>query len=300
MASFCIKVAPDTESTPTHPLKLVDLGGCEVHESVVVGGTQASWAHWTGTHQWKIIRNSQRVLLVEGQVDRYPDPDEELNHWLPRRWGSFRGFQIDCRQGSDTYGRVTAFVDRMATRPIFYIHVPGSGVYLADKLSTLALNLREHAKVNWPALLEAMVTAVLYTPDTTLDGVEEIRAAEVLEATPDRVEVRQQETLELEDYLDPDFVSRYPVESLRLALETSVSESWTDTNHRLLLSGGLDSRTVLMLAGPGRKTVTIGRTEIGEALIARSIAESCAADENGADKLDHRAAILSRVRAERN
>jgi asparagine synthetase B (glutamine-hydrolysing) len=145
-----------------------------------------------------------------------------------------------------------------------------------------------------------MVTAVLYTPDTTLDGVEEIRAAEVLEATPDRVEVRQQETLELEDYLDPDFVSRYPVESLRLALETSVSESWTDTNHRLLLSGGLDSRTVLMLAGPGRKTVTIGRTEIGEALIARSIAESCAADENGADKLDHRAAILSRVRAERN
>jgi hypothetical protein len=59
-------------------------------------------------------------------------------------------------------------------------------------------------------------------------------------------------------------------------MKLAVTESWTDKESALLLSGGLDSRLVLALAGPGRRAITVGLYD-SETEVARQLAACCGA-----------------------
>jgi hypothetical protein len=53
---------------------------------------------------------------------------------------------------------------------------------------------------------------------------------------------------------------------------------WDDPEVPILLSGGLDSRLTLRLAGPGRKAITVTTRENRESRIARRVAQTCGAE----------------------
>ena len=117
MAGFVIElVAPGTEFGGE--LKLVDLGQCELVQSRVFGTARIAWARWQATRQFTIFENPDRLPFVEGQPDRGPTYDEKLTQWLDGGAGSFRGFQVVLGPPGRP-PRICAFVDPLATRPIY-------------------------------------------------------------------------------------------------------------------------------------------------------------------------------------
>jgi len=59
-----------------------------------MGDARAAWAHWSNTRQWQITRSENRLVMIEGQPDRYPGTDEPIELWLDGHCGSFRSFEI--------------------------------------------------------------------------------------------------------------------------------------------------------------------------------------------------------------
>src|ERR1700761_5527832 len=101
-------------------MKLVDLGGSEIAESCHLGNVRAAWAYWRGSRQWQVIRSENRVVLIEGQPDRFPQANEPIEQWLEGRSGSFRGFEIAQDRASQR-AVVRVFTDPLCTRPVYYL-----------------------------------------------------------------------------------------------------------------------------------------------------------------------------------
>ncbi len=234
------------------------------------------WLHAAQSRQRWVRRSPERLLLIEGAPDRLPRENESILDWLPGRWGSFRGFEIVCGSAPAST-QVTVFVDPLCTRPIFY-RSTGSQLLFADKLGTLALNSADDATLNWDAVLEAMLLGSVYKYHlSTLAGAEEVAPGETLVFRENKIVERHNNKLPEDEKTSADFVRRDPEGSLTQALQRAVRECWTDRGAALLLSGGLDSRAILALAGDGHKAVTIEKTA-SEAQLARRIAEACGAE----------------------
>ena len=274
MAGFCIEVR-QSGAAPQRTLRLVDLGH-GAGESFALTDASAVWIHPQESHHYWIRRSPDRLLFIEGAPDRLPREDEALANWLAGRWGSFRGFEI-LRGADQSPSQVTAFVDPLCTRPIFYRHSAGQ-LLLADKLATIALNSVDQPTVNWDAVLEAMLLGSVYKYHlTTLAGAEEIAPGEALVFRNGQIATRYSNKLPEDEATSAAAVRADPQGSLTQALRRSVRECWTDPRAALLLSGGLDSRAILALAGEGRKAVTIEKTA-RETEIAKQIAEACRAE----------------------
>ncbi len=76
------------------PLKLLDLGGCEIKEQFQSEGVRGAWA----LLEWQLSMEDPRrlgnqLLVIEGQPDRLPRPNESAKTWLEGRSGSFRGLR---------------------------------------------------------------------------------------------------------------------------------------------------------------------------------------------------------------
>jgi len=275
VAGFCIEVRRDG-GAPTRSLRLVDVSQCTASVSFQTGGVAAVWVHPAESRHCWVRRAPDHVLFIEGVPDRLPREGEALLDWLRGRWGSFRGFEIS-RASNGGPAQVTAFVDALCTRPIFYRMASGR-LLLADKLATLALNSADDAVLNWDAVLEAMLLGSVYRYHlTTLAGAEEIAPGETLVFRDNQVVARHSNKLPEDEATSAAAVRSDPEGSLTQALRRSVRECWTDPQAALLLSGGLDSRAILALAGAGRKAVTIEKTA-RETEIAKQIAEACRAE----------------------
>ena len=244
---------------------VIDLGASDTGGEFASGSVAARWRYSSTSSQRHIVKDNDRVLFVEGQPDRLPNDTEDVEKWLDGRWGSFRGFEI-------TRDAVKIFVDPLGTRPIFLFERAG-GWCAADKLSTISANEID-AQVNWPALLEACAIGSLYTADdTTLLATRRLQPGECV-----RVDLRtgakrkRRFALPLED-LNAD-VQRDAAGTLLNCLTRAVQETWTDPNTWLLISGGLDSRFTMALAGTGRSAITLNYFS-HETSIAAKIVEAC-------------------------
>ena len=255
----------------TGPLKLVDLGECDLVHSRVSGSTRAAWARWGGSRQLILIETAHRLLLIEGQPDRLPAAGEELRHWLDGRGGSFRGFQLEYGHAGCTE-RICAFVDPLGTRPV-YLLSSGDRICFADKLSTIVANT-PGLECNWGGLLEGAVLASMYSAGTSIRNVEQLLPGEVVEIDGVSISRRSSSLYPLNWAAKPDSAAHA---GLREALQRAVAETWTQPEGRLLLSGGLDSRLILGLAEGPRKTVTI-EWYPSETEIVRQIAAACGAE----------------------
>ncbi len=275
MAGFCIEVKAIGDAS-TRSLRLIDLPPRAAADTFQGAGVTAAWIHPQESRHYYIRRSTDRLLFIEGVPDRLPREGESLLDWLTGRWGSFRGFEISYSTPQGP-AQLTAFVDPLCTRPIFY-RVAADQLLIADKIATLALNSADDCMLNWDAVLEAMLLGSVYRYHlTTLVGGEEIAPGEALVFRNNQIVARHTNKLPEDETTSAAAVRANPVGSLTEALRRSVLECWTDTNAVLLLSGGLDSRAILALAGEGRRAVTIEKTA-RETEIAKQIATACHAE----------------------
>jgi Asparagine synthase len=253
-------------------MRLVDLGESEITEHCELAGMRASWAYWEGSAQWRIRKSPASVLVIEGQPDRYPHAGESIEHWLAGRSGSFRGFEL-VETGAG--GLVRIFTDPLCTRPVYYL-ISGDSVCIADKLSSVVLNSGGDVEPDWEGLLESAVLGSLYSHRTTVKDAVWLEPGEAIEFRGSSIGRRWKNPLPVDPTLAGGSVMERPVETLRLAIEKAISETWTDPQTRLLLSGGLDSRIVLALARGQRKALTL-ELYSSETEIARRVAEAAEA-----------------------
>ena len=143
--------------------------------------------------------------------------------------------------------RLTAGVDKLGMRPLYWRALPGGGHAIASELKTL-IALAPMPRTNWAALEEQLSFGFIFGDHTLFQGVDRFGIAEVIEF--DRRGVRRAQS---EDFLSGISVSDQ-------SLETFVEEQhelFDRTMHRLsrlydaressmlTLSGGHDSRRVL-------------------------------------------------------
>lgn len=274
MAGFLLESFAVPTLSPS-PMKLLDLGGCEITDKFQVGSVRGAWAYWDGSSQWRITKTRDRVLLIEGQPDRFPDPGESIECWLDGRSGSFRGFEV-VRQNESAPPRVVVFTDPLGTRPV-YLFRTSDRLCVSDKLATVALNCSVFTELDWGGLLESAALGTLYSHKTTLKDVLCLSPGEAMEFEG-RAPVRHwKNTLPADPTLNENEVRKRPAETLQFALTKATHETWTDPEVRLLLSGGLDSRILLALASGKRKALTLElyshETEVVKKIAAMSGAE---------------------------
>ena len=260
---------------PSSPIKLVDFGACEIAGGCELGNVRAAWAYWGNSRQWHVVQTANRVLLIEGQPDRLPHAGEPIERWLEGRSGSFRGFEI-TQDGAEPATTILVFTDPLCTRPLYYLP-SSSSVCIADKLSTVVLNSDRVAEADWGGLLESAMLGSLYSHKTTVKGAVWLGPGECLELRGRAITRRWKNPLPEDSSLCRSDVAAHPAETLRLALEKAIAETWTDPEMRLLLSGGLDSRILLALASGRRKTLTVNlyseETRIAEQVAAAADSE---------------------------
>jgi len=270
MAGFVIElVAPGTEFGGA--LKLVDLGQCELVQSRVFGTARIAWARWQATRQLTIFETPDRLLFVEGQLDRWPAYGEKLTQWLDGRAGSFRGFQVALGPPGQP-PRICAFVDPLATRPIYLLST-AKRICLADKLATVVANT-PGLDCGWHGLLECAALGSMYSSGTTVSDVEELAPGEVLETEGVAIVRRRRTPYQFDSLAMPD---PHAPARLEEALRTAICETWTEADGRLLLTGGLDSRLILGLSEGKRKAMTVDWWP-RETAITRQVAAACGAD----------------------
>ncbi len=274
MSGFVVLSFAD-QFLPSSATKLVDLGGSEVKESFERDNVRAAWAYWQNSKQWRINRSSQGLVLIEGQPDRYPAPGESVIDWLDGRSGSFRGFEITS-DSQDGRSKVRVFNDPLGTRPV-YVLISADRVCISDKLATAVLNSPSGGEPDWGGLLEGAVLGTIYSHKTTVKGATLMAPGELLEFEGRTLLRTWKHTLPPDTSLKPSEVTANPAGTLRFAIEKAVQETWTDLDTRLLLSGGLDSRILLVLAKGRRKALTL-ELYSSEAEITKQVAEAAGAD----------------------
>ena len=274
MSGFLVQsfAAPVVSSSA---MKLVDLGHSEIAEQLELGNVRAAWAYWQGSSQWNITWSGNGVILIEGQPDRFPYPDESIEKWLEGRSGSFRGFEV-VRNRVTERTKVLVFTDPLCTRPVYYL-MCNECACISDKLSTVVLNSAGAAKPDSGALLEAAVLGSLYSHKTTVKDAVWLAPGEAVEFEGRMLVRRWKNALPADESLTSDEVMARPAETLRFAIAKAIQETWTDPEMRLLLSGGLDSRILLALSQGKRKALTLELYSF-ETDVAKQVAAAAGAD----------------------
>lgn len=276
MAGFCLEIRAVESPSGAPALRPVDLGSPDCEQAFAWGAVRLAWSFRKDSRQWWTRDEDECLLWIEGQPDRHPRAGESFQEWLAGgRWGSYRGFALR-RPKESSPTEVTVFVDPLGTRPV-YIHRAAGYLLVSDKLSTIAVNAEGEAEVHWPALLESITLGSIYTPDTTLSGVEELAPGEAITFRGPDEQRRSCCKLPVAGDFDARRVHDDPSGTLLAAMKQAVDETWTDPETALLLSGGLDSRLMLALAGPGRRALNIRLYE-DETEIARRVADCCDCD----------------------
>jgi hypothetical protein len=264
MSGFCLR----SQKPPTACPQVIDLGASDTGGEFTSSSVAAAWRYSSTSAHRHIVNDKNRVLFVEGQPDRLPNKTEDVEKWLDGRSGSFRGFEI-------TKEAARIFVDPLGSRPIFLFERAGRWC-AADKLATISSEAE--AQVNWPALLEACAIGSIYAAaDTTLTDTRRLEPGECVDIKLLTGEKRRHRfALPLEDLNAA--VQNDAAGTLLDCLARAVQETWRDPNTWLLISGGLDSRLTMALAGAGRSAITLNYFA-PETSIAAKIVEACGGRE---------------------
>ncbi len=211
------------------------------------------------------------VMWVEGAARPAPGP-LPFREWLAEADGSFRGVFFPVGEGVMGSEEAVVFTDPYGSRPIYYPTQHSCAVCAADKPAALVVAEPTARSLRWEAVLESLAIGCAAAPETSLESVRQVE-------TGCAVRFFAGERFELIRYAPPPNEEGIRFWGLELgakllgeAVADATAESWTDTSVPLLLSGGFDSRWILKLGGPNRRTLTCTAGESAEVDMARRIA----------------------------
>lgn len=250
---------------------VVNLAPYFVSDRLQRGPIELAWSQARAGRHWYQLVEKRRWLVVEGNPNRLPLVGESLSTWLAGRWGSFRGIEVLWDDDDDTarLPLITAFVDPWASRPLYYSSY-GDTLIIADKVATIAAN-QANPGVDWAALAEAMLCGSVYSGAVSLKNTTAIRAGEEVHFLGPKYQNSNRHSIPLDSEISEDRVHTDPVGALLSALAKTAADTWGDPRDHLLLTGGLDSRFILALGGPGRSAIHI-KTNPKETRYAREVA----------------------------
>ena len=255
MAALLIKYSAPLEPSSSQPRSvLVELAAHFSPDSIRRGPLELAWSRAQSSRQWFQSLEARRWLLIEGNPDRFPDLGEPLSRWLEGRWGSFRGLEVVWEQESGS-ALITAFVDPWASRPLYYCS-SGETLTIADKLATIAAN-QDDPEVDWAAVLEAMLCGSAYSGGVSLKHTTALRPGEAIRFSGPKYRDSTIRPIPDDPEISAALVGSDAARALRRALEKTVAETWPGSGVHLLLTGGLDSRFLLALGGPGRQALHV-------------------------------------------
>jgi hypothetical protein len=241
---------PDAKSSAI----LVNLAPYFVTDLLQRGPIELAWAKPRARRGCFQLVEPQRWLVIEGNPDRFPNPGELVSTWLESRWGSFRGLEVKWNSDSEP-AYITAFVDPWASRPLYYSSI-GDALVIADKVATIAAN-QEDAEVEWASVLEAMLCGSVYSGGVSLKKTTALRPGEEIRFVGPMYRDSNTRPIPGDPEISEGLVRSNPASALRRALAESVAYAWREPDTYLLLTGGLDSRFVLALGGPGRRAIHV-------------------------------------------
>lgn len=245
MSGLCLL---SSDSRLPSQLRLVDLAGSETMGSWSRGSTAVAWCYPEGSNDWLIHRSPDRLFLLHGTADRLPHPGESASDWLPGRWGSFRGIEVDAS------GAIRVFADPWGSRPMFYAVNDGQ-ICVADKLLTLRAN-GGGGGVHWGVAFEAMVFGTAYSGGNSLAGTTAVKPGQLLHLDASGAVLEAHHPVPAYTGITERQVLEDPSGTLLQVLRTAISETWPP-DAWMLLSGGLDSRIAMVFGGEGRSALSV-------------------------------------------
>ncbi len=157
--------------------------------------------------------------------------------------GSFAAAIIDRAKD-----RVVVASDRLGSRPLF-VWQNGRGFGVASRLDALLADDRVPRRLSTQGLIETLSLQRTTGDQTQYADIHASRAAELWTLRNGNLERRHTRRLA---WKRPDFDEREGAERLAAGLQAAVARRTSDrVRHGLLLSGGLDARTVLAAAANG-------------------------------------------------
>lgn len=165
--------------------------------------------------------------------------------------------------------------DRHASFPI-HLWRRGRDVVFAGQIFTLLGDPRVPRRANPAALAQLFTTQRTFGRATSVAGVDSLPAGTITEIDRGGLRERRYRTLA---WRKPDFNEHEGAELLATALRGAARRQATGG---LLLSGGLDSRMILLAAPPGSMScwTTAGYDDNPELAIARRVAALCGAEHH--------------------
>ncbi len=185
--------------------------------------------------------------------------------------GSFAAAIIDRNKD-----RVVLASDRLGSRPLF-VWQNGKGFGVASRLDALLADDRVPRRLSTQGLLEALSLQRTTGDQTQYADIRASRAAELWTLRNGNLERRQTRRLA---WTRPDFDEQEGAERLAAGLRAAVARRTSDrARHGLLLSGGLDARTVLAAANSDRLPgcLTAGAWRNREVNLAEASAQAAGA-----------------------
>ena len=255
MAGLVLKyTAAQTLAGAKSSAVLVDLASYFVGDFLQRGPIKLAWSHPRASRQWFQLVEPLRWLLVEGNPDRFPEAGEPLSRWLEGRWGSYRGVEVSWEDFNGP-ALVTAFVDPLASRPLYYFS-DGEDLIIADKLATITAN-QKNGEIDWIAVLEAMLCGSVYSGGVSLKHTIALRPGEAVRFLGPKYHDSATRLIPDDPEFSEELVHSNPAKALQKAMVKSVTDIWREVDPHLLLTGGLDSRFLLALGGRGRRAVHV-------------------------------------------
>lgn len=160
--------------------------------------------------------------------------------------------------------------DRFCSRPIFYTVTDDGTIFFGSRLSSVLVSPQVNRDLNVPSIFELLTLQSILGTKTIYKHIHVVPPATILRFTNDQISMKKYWQLQYSpiERSEKFYVAKLS-ETLKRAVEVRMG---TDCRYGLLLSGGVDSRTVLAAATKEIVAFTVCENENREVRVAREIA----------------------------